>query len=286
MLKLNYPAYSCKEAIDHCRQSISVSNSLLQRVSNSANDLENSSNDYTALASKEELYTINPTPQSKGRDPVIIGQLKKSDLNKLYSRHFAKSGKPSRRIYDSLIASAEEKCPYCGGIGRPRNLDHYLPKGHFPQFSILPVNLIPSCRDCNMGSKREYFATCMDKQTIHPYLDNERYFCEQWISAKYFPEIGNEPGFIQYFVDPPEHWTSVQKSRVERHFHEFKLGNRFSLEAGPRLITLLAQIKRLTDESLNMGEAKDVILQPIINRSLFPNHWEKVMCLALKKDLV
>ncbi|SFC42066.1 hypothetical protein [Bacillus sp. UNCCL81] len=39
-------------------------------------------------------------------------------------------------------------CPYCG-IGEPETLDHYLPKGLFPEYSVFPSNLVPCCDPCN-----------------------------------------------------------------------------------------------------------------------------------------
>jgi hypothetical protein len=83
-------------------------------------------------------------------------------------KYFVPEEKPARTIYDSLLNSAKEKCPFCGGIGTPRNLDHFLPKAHFPQFSVLPRNLIPACRDCNMDGKGHAFATNAEDQIILP----------------------------------------------------------------------------------------------------------------------
>lgn len=286
MLKLEQPAYSCEQAIDMCRQGITGNDELLQRVNDDRHLLQASAVGYTASASTEELYTIPSTPNRRGYDPVVVGQLKKSDLLKLYSAYFVNKDKPGRVIYNTLMAAANEKCPFCGGIGRPRNLDHFLPKAHYPQFSVLPINLVPSCRDCNMDGKGDDFATNEAEQVLQPYLDNERYFSEQWIFARYIADTGGEPGVIEYFVQPPEHWEDAQKLRVKKHFNDFNLGLRFSKEAGPRLVTYLAQIKALLHISLELEVAKNTILQPAIDAAPFVNHWERVMCLALTNELV
>lgn len=286
MLKLDNPTYSYAQTMDICRQGITGNPDLLGRLNDDIELLKTSVADYVASASTGELYTIQAIPNPRNDDPIVIGTLKKSDLLKLYNTYFVNQDKPGRIIYDALMAAANEKCPFCGGIGRPRNLDHYLPKAHFPQFSVLPVNLVPSCRDCNMDGKGEDFATTEEAQVLQPYLDNDRYFNEQWICARYIAGIGVEPGVIEFFVQPPEHWENAQKRRVEKHFNDFDLVLRFSKEAGPRLVTYLAQIQALTQIPLELEVAKNTILQPVIDSAPFLNHWERVMCLALMSELV
>ncbi|MGE4544139.1 MAG: HNH endonuclease [Pedobacter sp.] len=285
MLKLKQPAYSSEQVIEMCRQGITGNDELLQKVDNDMHLLQASAVGYTASASRGELYTIPSTPNGRDHDPVVVGQLKKSDLLKLYSTYFVKEDKPARVIYNALMAAANEKCPFCGGIGRPRNLDHFLPKAHYPQFSVLPVNLVPSCRDCNMDGKGENFATSEAEQVLQPYLDNDRYFNEQWIFARYTADTGGEPGVIEYFVRPPEHWEDTQKLRVKKHFNDFNLDLRFSKEAGPRLVTYLAQIQALLQIPLELEVAKSTILQPAIDAAPFVNHWERIMCLALMVEV-
>ncbi|MFX4235392.1 HNH endonuclease [Aliarcobacter butzleri] len=286
MLRLGNPIYSYAQAMESCRQGITGNANLLQKLNHSIALLQISATDYVASASTGNLYTRQAIPNRRNYDPVVIGTLQKSDLLKLYDTYFVSLNKPGRIIYDALMSAANEKCPFCGGIGRPRNLDHYLPKAHYPQFSVLPVNLVPSCRDCNMDGKGEDFATTEEAQVLQPYLDNDRYFNEQWVFARYIAGLGAEPGVIEYFVQPPEHWEDAQKRRVEKHFNDFDLELRFSKEAGPRLVTYLAQIHALTQIPLELEVAKSTILQPVIDSAPFLNHWERVMCLTLMNELV
>ncbi|MBI6378983.1 HNH endonuclease [Proteus mirabilis] len=286
MLKLEQPTHTYEQVLEHCCLGITGNNELLQKVISHRGLLCDEASDYIAVALTEELYAISSTINQQGLDdPIVIGTLRKSELIKLYNTYFVKSGKPGREIYDVLIAAANEKCPFCGGIGRPRNLDHYLPKAHYPQFSILPVNLVPSCRDCNMDGKGESFAISKSEQVIQPYLDNDRYFNEQWIFARYITNTDNEPGVIEYFVHAPEHWSNSQKQRVINHFNDFSLGLRFSKEASVRLVTYLAQIKKLQEIKLDIESAKEIILRPIIDVAPFVNHWDRVMCLTLLNEL-
>ena len=277
MLQLSHPDYTFEQTLEVCRQGIIGNAALLQKVDNENQELQKLGVDYNELASTGGLYNIKAIPKRPNYDPLVVGQLKKSDLVKLYNTYFVESKKPGRAVYNALMVAANEKCPFCGGIGRPRNLDHYLPKAHYPQFSVLPSNLVPSCRDCNMDGKGDGYATSAGQQILHPYLDDRRFFEEQWLFASYHADQYGKPGSIEYFVRAPENWTNTQKQRVQKHFEDFDLGLRFSKEAGARHITYLAQIQILTKEHFSCEEAKSVILQPAIDSAPFVNHWEALI---------
>ncbi|MGY6275717.1 HNH endonuclease [Methylomonas sp. MgM2] len=284
MMQLSEPKDDFTKVLDACWEGITGNNSLKNRLSDSRAALENEATNYVALGAVGELYSIHATVHAKDVDPIVVADLRKSELVNLYETYFRGIEKPGRIIYDALLASANEKCPFCGGIGRPRNLDHYLPKAYFPQFSVLPKNLIPSCRDCNMDGKGPGFATTAGDQIIQPYLDSAHFFEEQWVFANYKPG-NNEPGVIEYFVNPPEHWDEFDKCRVKKHFNDFDISIRFSKEAGARLITLMPQIDSLLSIGLTIEEIKTTLLQTSIDSSPFVNHWERVMCLALMNAL-
>jgi 5-methylcytosine-specific restriction endonuclease McrA len=62
------------------------------------------------------------------------------------------------------------KCPYCSVGNGKQEIDHFLPKRHFPEFSILTKNMIPSCNGCN-GNKLSKFGTGGAKLFFNPYYD-------------------------------------------------------------------------------------------------------------------
>lgn len=285
MFKLKRPIYTYGNALTLCCNGITGNNVLLEKVHNASADLELQVSAYENSALTEELFTIQPINIDGVADPIILNDLKKSDFIKLYNNYLVGITKPARVIYDVLMSSANEKCPFCGGIGRPRNLDHYLPKAYFPQFAIAPLNLVPSCRDCNMDGKGENFAILASEQILHPYLDNDRYFNEQWIFARYLAGAQGEPGVIEYFVSPPDEWDANQKERVIKHFNDFNLSLRYSKEASARLGTLLSQYNGLLQIPLDKETSKQIIFQTVIDNAPFFNHWERVMCLALLRDL-
>lgn len=71
-------------------------------------------------------------------------------------------------------------CPYCGNPMIPDTLDHFIPKGKWPEFSIFPNNLVPQCRGCAPVKGEHYY--CIENNLamfIHPiyfnFLENFRF---------------------------------------------------------------------------------------------------------------
>ena len=84
-----------------------------------------------------------------------------------------------RTLYDTYSQSAELKairdadhpsCPMCGSQGTG-DLDHYLPRKYYAEFSIQRANLVPACTHCNSGSKLTQVKGVYPERFIHPYFD-------------------------------------------------------------------------------------------------------------------
>jgi hypothetical protein len=275
MMRMSEPNITHDEALQSCRNGITGNGQLLKRLNRAAVELGVHANNYHTLATSGVLYTIPP-------NLPVVGQLTKDDLIKLYEYYLV--GKlPGRSLYDALLAAANEKCPFCGGIGRPRNLDHFMPKTRFPQFSILPINLIPSCRDCNMDGKGQAFARTAQEQILHPFLDAAHFFEDQWLFAEYITD-DNDPNFIRYYTNPPAAWTAVDQNRVRQHFIDFDIAQRYTTQAGSHLPEIEAQLSTFLEVD-TVDSFKQLILQPVIDAATFTNHWKRVMYLAISDAL-
>ena len=284
-MRLSEPHYSFEQTLDECITGITGNTSLQTRLSSSKPVLIMAGAVYLNAASSGILHTIHPIDTTVNADPVVINSLKKSELVKVYDQYFVPVEKPARKIYDALLNAAKEKCPFCGGIGTPRNLDHFLPKAHFPQYSVLPQNLVPSCRDCNMDGKGHEFATIAEDQFIQPYADQDIFFSVQWVYATYHAGNHNQPGYFEYYVSPPEEWSEVAKLRVVKHFKDFDLAKRYSTKAGELLGTVLLQIEVMQGKNISNTEIQNCILKPAIDAAPFVNHWQKGMFQALHEKL-
>lgn len=215
---------------------------LRNRLSGIAKDVALACSTYEALADSGMLYTI---PEHKGNNSTeVLGGVTKGELKSVYTQHMVGKDKPARSVYESLLSlSPGKKCPLCG-FGHVKTLDHYLPKAKFPLFSVLPINLIPACRDCNTG-KLASTSSVANEQSIHPYYDREHFFTDQWLTAKIEQ---TEPATVLFYVTPPEVWDSLSKNRAEAHFKSYSLSSRYSVEVANQLSELRYELAYMSDE--------------------------------------
>ena len=274
MIRVKQPALDIHDTLLAC---IDTTNDdiLRQKQKLARSEFLNQSLLYRTYGASRRLYEIKPLDRSLGEDVVVHGNLTKRELVRMYDQ--LRRGTIGRDLYDEL-QTAVHKCPYCGGAGgAPRNLDHYLPKALFPQFSILPENLIPSCTDCNIRAKGDAYPNNETEQIIHPILDKQEFFDQQWIFAEYIHVESLPTPFCQFFARPPADWSEVDKQRALTHFRQFDLGRLYSEMAASEEPYILSYIP---DTDLKKYRRK--FLFPPIRRSRLINDWKKVMYEALR----
>lgn len=263
MQKIELPPINYGNLIDTCVEGISRNENLKNALNVNKSKLVQDAITYEEYASTGKIYQLNPSPVSLDMGPFIQGtSCFKEQFTKIYDSYFVPETKSTRETYNAILNAAKEECPFCGGVGTPANLDHFLPKAEFPQFSILPLNLVPACRDCNMGSKKVAYAKTAETQTIHPYLDYSFFFNEQWITANYIIDDPSELGYLDYYVQAPSHWTNENKERALNHFKDFGIASRYAKHANSLIKTEVRRIKRQIDANVNIYEIlKDHLLQ-------------------------
>ncbi len=284
MINLSHPENDFESTILNCHSGITGNPELSNKLNASITELLAGGDQFIFHATTNTLFEIQALPTHTSSASTVVSSLTKSDLIKLYDQYMAKSGKPGRQIYDAILNAALDQCPYCGGIGSPKNLDHYLPKANFPQFSVHPLNLIPACRDCNSENKGSRYALSEEEQILQPYTDKDHFFSEQWIYATYLHDNDGEPGWFEYFVSTPTSWAPADAERAQRHFDTFDLGERYAKQAARELKAALSQID-LAGQFMPIDEVKHSILKPRIDTAPFPNYWQCGMYQALISSL-
>lgn len=193
---------------------------------------------YDSKASAAELYSIiqmTNIPFDKKR------------LVDLYRNHFTNKDKPIRNIYNELILSAKNrKCPFCSE-GIVSELDHYLPKkieDGFPEFSILPLNLVPCCSDCN-SRKGEKIPEAANMQFIHPYYDQVSN--ERWLYAKVKRNPSQEIDFV-FYANPPADWEELLKERLKYHFDVLALNEIYGIKSAEYYSDIGSKIEKDAEE--------------------------------------
>jgi hypothetical protein len=103
-------------------------------------------------------------------------------------------------------------CPSCGEPGRPRTLDHYLPKDIFPELSVLLLNLTPMCDWCQGEKLSGYVTEDGQKRYIHPYFDDVN---RPLFSIKFTPPFSTPSIDIAVKKELPEELSLLVESHLE-----------------------------------------------------------------------
>jgi hypothetical protein len=233
-------------------------------------DIQAASQSYDNYASVSSLYALSQAAS-------IGGLVTTEEMKNLYKKAMSSAKGSARTIYNQLLnATPNSICPLCGQ-GRVGALDHYLPQSAYPDYVVLPANLVPACTDCNQA-KRAWFAKSADDQILHPYFDD--FSGHQWLHAKVIP--GQSPA-VQFYADGPAHWSSVDRARVESHFRVFKLARLFTTHAGSELGSIRSHL--VHELKGDTGRIKDHLLeQANSRRAAFLNSWQTAMYIALSTD--
>ncbi len=142
------------------------------------------------------------------------------DFVKIYEQRFVPQKREGRTFYSQIMQTARQgRCPYCG-VSHVSTLDHVFPKKDYSVLSVEPLNLVPSCRDCNTDKKTSYD---LGDPTIHPYFDDTD--TDIWL---YCTVVNNQ--FI-FSVKKPNNFNEKLFKRIERTFIDLKLGILYEFQA-------------------------------------------------------
>lgn len=222
---------------------------------------------YDSLAVQGLLYSLLPHTDVAG--------ISKEEMVKTYNGRMAQEGSPGREIYNRIKSSAKHGiCPLCG-LRTVGQVDHYLPESEYPAYAVLPYNLVPVCSDCNK-SKTALHSTNPSEQTLHPYYDDV--VDDQWLWATVICDTSTS---VTFFVSPPVHWNQVIKDKVYYHFDKLHLNALFISQAGSRMSSMKARLKRLFEQA--GASAVEYHLREEFDSSneVHKNSWETAMYQAL-----
>jgi 5-methylcytosine-specific restriction endonuclease McrA len=165
--------------------------------------------------------------------PWIEVAVRRGTFNNLYNAPADNSTHGS--VIATLRARTLQLCPSCGEDGTPNTLDHYLPKERYPEFSILPQNLLPMCDTCQ-GSKGTKTVDAANRRLfIHVYFDA---FVDKQIVFMAINEPFNAPASITSL-------TATEADLVRRHLAELNIINRYHRFFRPEYLHLLRIVNML-----------------------------------------
>jgi 5-methylcytosine-specific restriction endonuclease McrA len=207
-----------------------------KRLEEARSFLTSSENGYRDRAVTINLHTIKPTEN-------VRGLLSRDEMVLLYEGNFSRTKTNGRAIYDALRATAINGiCPLCG-VQRASTLDHHLAKSEHPTFAITPINLVPSCSDCN-HSKSAHQPSTSEEEAVHPYYDDID--DARWLFAYVVEE---QPVSLIFFANPPSSWITTKRARVLRHFKTLNLARLYTSQSSDDLPSMRFRLERLLSAS-------------------------------------
>ena len=271
MRRLSKPDIDPGEVYESCVSGVAVAD-LAARFNAATAEVLALADMYDDRAKTNELHLFPSSPWGNGA-ALILGGLTKDQLTALYTNHMAKRDQPGRSYYDQIMSLAPlGKCPFCG-FGQVSTLDHFLSKARYPSFSVLPINLIPACTDCNKGKGSEVLGG--GNQIPHPYFEDSRIETDTWLYANVQE---TSPATAAFSATPPDNWSADLARRVVNYVRDLNLTSRFAVEAASELASLSDILSRF-ETSQRIGEYLSLIAQA--ERLHRKNSWKAALYEAL-----
>ena len=272
MRKLNLPVEDAIDVFDLCISKVQNAD-LKERLENCKPSIVSAITDYTTKAPRIELHTIVT-------NNLINGNVTSEEMKKVYTDRMVGTTSPGRYIYDKWRASAPNNiCPLCAQRTTD-TLEHHLPKGNYPIYSVVPVNIFPACSSCNK-IKLDLLVNSPEREPIHPYFDYVD--DELWLKAEV---IEAKPASIRFFTVEPDNWDEIKYARIENHFRLFELEKLYASHSGEELAMNYFRINKLfvsggaqsvkdflEDSWLSMKEANLNSWQTATYEALFNSIW-------------
>lgn len=218
---------------------------------------------YADRAEEMTLYSIAPEL------PINIIR---EDLSDIYDRIVVGGGE--RYVFLGIKAAAPYKrCPFCAHRD-VASLDHYLPRENYPEFAVLPVNLVPCCSGCN-GEKRAFIPNAEEEQLFHPYFDDWSMY--DLLIAHI--EIGS---YVDVFFGITDTGAPDRvRQRAQNHFDRLKLDELYSANAAAELISKREDFRMTFEADGPEALRQDLDREAITRRLPFRNAWQPALYRAL-----
>lgn len=271
MRKINRPTVDAAAVFPDCLVHMR-NGDLKNRISYCLNLIIQAEREFESKITKGEVYTIV-------RETLVNSNVRYDELRDFYTNQMVQR-ESGRKHYDNLLDAAPGGlCPLCSHR-EATTLDHYLPKAKYPRLSIVPINLVPSCRDCNTGKLAEY-PNSANEETLHPYFDDLE--STAWLCA----EINRtNPVSVVFSVDTDVFGNELLTRRAESHMNCFDLYNLYGIQAGRRLSGMKNNLLRMSEEGVGQaGIARYLKNEADSLAAVNLNSWETAMYRALSESV-
>ena len=163
------------------------------------------------------------------------------------------------------------KCPFCS-ISESSTLDHYLPKERYPEFSVFPKNLIPSCAVCNTRKRDRILIEGTNvRRFLHPCYDVIPNMVFLHVRTRMEADALN----LSYRLTRPPGMAIRTFRHLQSHFNELDLADRYRRMGLEHLGGLYPALRR----AYGPGEDAERVAEKLIEEAKDfeemsgPNYW-------------
>ncbi len=172
---------------------------------------------------------------------------------------------------DLLNRSSVARCPFCG-ISESSTLDHYLPKEHYPEFSIFPKNLVPSCAVCNTRKRDRILDVGTNvRMFLHPCYDPIP--DTEFLNVRVRME--ENALILSYRLNRPAGMTLQTFQQLSSHFNELNLADRYRKMGLEHLGGQYPALRRAYGPSEDANRVADKLIEGAgdLEEVFGPNFW-------------
>lgn len=163
----------------------------------------------------------------EGTAPEVggLGEAPLTDAQKEAMRHaFTVETAPMAALRGDLLKRINvARCPFCG-ISESSTIDHYLPKEQYPEFSVFPKNLVPSCAVCNTRKRDRILDEGTNvRMFLHPCYDAVPEVAFLSVRARMVVDAL----ILSYRLMQPAGMSAQTFQHLQSHFNELNLADRY-----------------------------------------------------------
>lgn len=158
-------------------------------------------------------------------DIGTLGKAQLTDPQKEAMRHafIVETGPMTALRGELLDRISVARCPFCG-ISESSTLDHYLPKEQYPEFSVFPKNLVPSCAVCNTRKREGILVEGTNvRMFLHPCYDVVPDVAFLAVRAR----MEGDALVLSYRLTQPAEMSLQTFQHLRSHFNKLNLADRY-----------------------------------------------------------
>lgn len=186
----------------------------------------------------------------------------------------------TRTHFDSLrgdiLSAAGGPCPYCHQY-KANEIDHFLPKANFGEYSIYSANLVPICTRCNKKKSNRFSSPATGRRYVHPYFD--------LLPTGPFLQADLSVGTvvtIQFSIVQVSGMTPATAARLQTQFDDLGLKTSYGEEAMGEMMARLGSLYAYFKAGGSAAVARYLQIDHLsVAKHLGLNHWRTVTLAAI-----